>query len=30
MVESIEYGVLHNSAWSVKSMPLALQLHTEI
>jgi hypothetical protein len=30
MVESIEYGVRHNSAWSVEAMLLPLQVHGEV
>jgi hypothetical protein len=26
MVKSVQYGVSHNSAWSVEMMPLALEL----
>jgi hypothetical protein len=26
MVKSAEYGVSHNSAWSVETMPLVLEL----
>jgi hypothetical protein len=30
MVKSVQYGVSHNSAWSVETMPLALGPHREI
>jgi hypothetical protein len=30
MVKSVQYGMSHNSAWSVETMPLALELHREI
>jgi hypothetical protein len=30
MVKSVQYGVNHNSAWSVETMPLALELHRDI
>ena len=30
MVKSVQYRVRHNSAWSVETMPLALELHGEI
>jgi hypothetical protein len=30
MVKSVQYGVSHNSAWSVETMPLALELHRDI
>jgi hypothetical protein len=30
VVKSVEYGVRHNSAWSVEAMPLALQMYREI
>ena len=30
MVKSVQYGVRHNSARSVETMPLALELHGEI
>jgi hypothetical protein len=30
VVKSVQYGVRHNSASSVETMPLALELHKEI
>ena len=30
VVKSVQYGVRHNSAYSVETMPLALELHGEI